>query len=1253
MSSIGNVMEILKTGKGKLFAALFALAIIFTFTGIAYGTSAVSVLNSDEPTVQSEEAPATMVAAESEQPEEPVVPDPSDDGLTPSVPSPEDETGEPEEEPVITGPVVQTNGIVRFDLNAYHGSIQCGEDIDVAMVEVDPTTITAATPFTFTVNPAKGYEIKSVSLVSTFNERAIPVEVEEGAEVPEKAVLVSDLTPKMITALEDTKEITIPSDEMEGKPVGSTNSMTYEIGEMAIFAGRDVVITIETEEIQYDSWYKIVQALAEGDDIKLSDDVKTETDVDEPEATEEEIELKNKLNRETAVVKAGTTPTLDLNGFKIESTFTNKPLFKVEGEGTALTIKDDASAPIYGGTGTKGASAADAGREAKWENGTLTYHVTSSVASPNTPYQTSETCLVQTVSAPQGSGAIAGVGSNLIESTTGSLVNITGGILSNAGIVINSNKAKLDMTGGFIVGSSVSAENGAGINAANSDVHIGGHAVIAGNTASVSGKAGGNGGGIALFGTGGNTCAATIDGHAIIAGNKANGAENPGSFNRPTNGLGGGVYAFAAGGSDVIVNVTDNAVVSGNTAKCDGGGFYMDQGTLTVSGAAYVTNNRTEFCPQQESEGLKDPVTMGGAGIFSLKNVNIQGNAKITGNRSADGGGGLLMPKKNNQQNAFFKMDSGYFAANLAEASEGGAMHLTTRDGSYIYSGYITNNETKTKYDYGGGGIFIVSKGREEGSNPGSLKLWNSLVTENNAYGSGGGVASCQNGIVISSDAAIFGNDAEGNSAPADHPIGGQWPSELGLNNAENFVDGKYLASDVYGAKNSTIYNDMLSTDGNTGSYNWKGFMSGNSKYLLKVDKSNNKMIFYEGSLTPEKTLSWEQIYTWDAYGAKKLYLGPTEGEPGIAGLYISTASLKSTLGNDYMTKLEELLDVPMYILDTSTSQCYLVNGLATIVKPDDYQIKDWGNFVNVRVDLYDQTGTWIPSSTKNGGYLYNADGTINTTNLEFINQINATNTSFNGTFSIFKITEFPKNEVIDGVFKASYAEATRMMGLTAYPNSEDKANAIAAARVYVSGNTSSANGGGIAVNGIITIGRDPKKDEPDPNHSTPEKFGSLSISKQFTEALADAPSGKATVLFKVSGYLGKEFYDNLGTRADPYYSNVLGVEYEKSSDGSIIINPIILENLPVDSFFVIEEILDTGFNTSFSGISFEGSNIEQLGDKTVGVRIVANGKDADGNGIIVNTVTFTDIYDPDKPYNDSVVNKWHKNMTPSQGSEE
>ncbi len=1220
-----KVMEIMRTRKGKLFAVLLVLTVIFTFTGIAYGTSE-SMKSEEDLLVQSEEEqvtavdgnlPATGGSDESQDSKTP-----EENGADAVIEDPD--TDDPDaDENIAPVPMVVTDGIVTFTVEGKdQAAIQYGGSDVTKAIEVDPADITKDAPFSFTVTPAEGYEIDTVSAVSTFNDRAkpfvpsTPIGGTEGEtnDIPEGSVVYDELSDVMKAALADEGEKKLDALESEVSTDQASAAFTYTIDDMAFFAGRDVTITVKMKEVEYDAWYKVVNALAAGHNVKLSQDL-----VAGEEITDEAVSDADKmLNKQPAVVKAGSDVTLDLNGHSIESKLNGvDALFLANGAGTKFTITDPNSAPIYGGNGTVSVSADQAGQLASWDaaSRTLTYYVTDTIASNDS---TSELRLTGTVKVPDNAGMISGGSANLIKGGDNATINIEGGVFSVNSKAVNIANSTLNMTGGYIVGCNITSDNGAAINAANSAVSIAGNAIIAGNTATATNPgpyAGGNGGAIAIFSTEGGTATTDISGNAIIAGNKASCGSTLSAFERPTNGLGGGIYTKTTKGS-VALNVGGNAVISGNVASYDGGGIYHMQGTLNLNGSAYITNNATETGQTETGHtGTNYAVHYGGGGVFSTDLVKVGGNVKVTSNKAAGSGGGLLMPAKDKQVTAVLKMDSGYFAANAAITNEGGGMCLTTKgadgkNGSYIYSGYISNNGTATEYDYGGGGIFVTSSG-------GELYVYNPLVTKNKAEGSGGGVAACQNGIVISSDAAIFDNTAGGASVPSGHPIGGQWPSEMGFTTSANTVDGKYAASDFYGAKESTIYNDMLSTGDDVGSYNWKGFMSGsNATKCASASLSNNSSSNNWFTLKNAQGDTIGSVYSPAYFSTAWVNSAKTR-----IAIYLP----KKELENAGLTPedIHGMLDGVNfeYYKNSSTPEKYrlTIDGLDAKWLEEGFQGSV--EYYSFQCSL---SNDYASLNYKYGGALYNADGSVNTSGWEKFTDKTITGTTFNGNFEIFKINDFPKNEEIDGEMKSGYADAKRMMGLTAFPSDQDKANAIAAARLVVCGNYSAANGGGIAVNGKITIGRDPKSNVPDePDTPDTPKYASLTINKAFDNAIEQGKAGKATVLFKVNGYINEMYYH--AAKDKPFYSDVLEINFDVDEKGVITTNGIQLDNLPVGAFFVIEEITDSGFNTS------------NVGGSVKTVTIVAG---EDGQ---VNIVGFTNTYNPDKPWNDSIQNDWTK----------
>lgn len=1233
MSYAEKVVEIMKTRKGKLFTLLLVLTVIFTFTGIAYGTSD-SGKDLEDQLAQSEDVVESTVEDEQEVDAEKGDVDPveGEDVDEQDEEASDEATDEPEVDLAV--PRVVTDGVVVFEVdNAEQADVFYGDTVAPASLTVDPEGITEASPFVFSVIPAEGYEIDEVSFVSKFNERAKPFVPEENGAVEGddvKGVPVEELSETLAAALNDTTE---KEDVLEADPnLSEDGGSIYSIDDMAIFAGRDVTISIKTKEVQYDAWYKVVDALAAGNSVKLTHDLVAGEDPQIEGATPEQIDR----NKQPAIVKEGSNVTLDLNGHSVVSKINDKgALIQAKGANTTLTITDPNSTPIYGGSGSAEIFAEDAGKLASWDSSsrTLTYYLTDTLTTIDSSV---ESCLTMSVKVPDNAGTITGSQASLVSGDTGATVNIEGGMFSTSNIAMKLSKATFNMTGGYIVGCSITGDNGAGINAANSNVTIAGTAVVAGNTVTASNAGiygGGDGGGIAIFATDGSETTTTISGDAIIAGNKAKGLSDN-AYNRPKTGIGGGIYTRTTNGSDVKLNVNGKAVIAGNEATFDGGGIYHMQGELNLGGSAFITNNVAATGQEEtKSNGSSYPVHYGGGGIFSLDLVKIGGSVKVTSNKAGGSGGGLLMASQDNQVKAVLKMESGYFAGNLAVLNEGGAMCLTTKgankkEGSYIYSGYITNNKTATTFDYGGGGVFVTSNG-------GELYVYNPLVTKNEAAGSGGGVAACQNGIVISSHAAIFDNTAYGADVLGDHAIGGQWPSELGFDKEDNYINSKYAASDFYGAKESIIYNDMLSTDDGVGTYNWKGFMSGSnttacaSAEISKNWNSNNWFTLYNGQGGTIASISCPAYFNnvWVNDTQTRMAINLTKKSLEEAGLtpeeiHPMLNGIELTLHNNGTTSKYKLT------VDSLDS-----NGL-TENKSNDVE------YYSFQCSLAD------PDPSSNGGYayggnLYNADGSVNTDAwLKWDVDLKANIKSDQNTYEVYTIDEFhqfPPNAVDeDGNVSVSWAEAKRMMGLVAFPSGTDKDNAKLAARLIISGNYSAANGGGIAVNGRTTIGRDPKSgpsDEPDPD-DTP-KFGSLSINKVFDNAIDQDKAGKATVLFKVNGYLSENHYR--ADKKNPYYSDVIEINFEVDGDGQIKTKSVTLANLPVGAFFVIEEITDSGFNTT------------AVDDTVKTITITA------GDNGTVNSVEFHNKYDPDKPWNDSIQNNWSKDMTKpdDQGGED
>lgn len=257
----------------------------------------------------------------------------------------------------------------------------------------------------------------------------------------------------------------------------------------------------------------------------------------------------------------------------------------------------------------------------------------------------------------------------------------------------------------------------------------------------------------------------TMSGGYIVGGG-SNGTPGGGIY--VTNGtldISGGVIAANRGnsGGGIFVNsgtlnISDGAVTGNwlNGGHDNGGGIFVDSGTLNLSGG-YVTNNY-KACDCNDCQNDVNN-THGGGGIALAKGsvMNMTGGY-VTGNYSGLAGGGIYAGFHGNKVK--FTMSGGTITGNCAELGEGGGLRIAGGTNGVIQATnkvYITNNITNSNNDWGGGGIFVQEKG--------NLNITNALITDNTAGGYGGGVAACPTGetlITHTDGAAIYRNSDEG-----------------------------------------------------------------------------------------------------------------------------------------------------------------------------------------------------------------------------------------------------------------------------------------------------------------------------------------------------------------------------------------------------------------------------------------------------------------------------------------------------------
>lgn len=424
--------------------------------------------------------------------------------------------------------------------------------------------------------------------------------------------------------------------------------------------------------------------------------------------------------------------TLDLNGHKIKHTSSNQPLFIITG-GATLTVKDGqqaAAKEIPANQENK------CGNLASMEYGDsniptkLTYYVTESVASGTVTNETPKAYEAGIKGAIVACSDTKAAGLKLVNLFNGGHFNLESGVLTQkkdgqiGNLIYAENGSTVNMSGGYVCGAFGSGD-GAGIMVSNEK-----------GVASTLKLTGG-----------------------VIAGNSAY--------------SGGGVYACY---SEVAIT---NGVISGNSTLNEGlgGGIMAEGGIVTVSGG-YITNNRmAKFC-HKDGWGCH-----GGAGLAANNGAHVAiSGGQITGNYSEEAGGGVYVTdvNRNNQSRtgmAWLNITGGIIASNVSYRSEGAGIRVGQMVDAMINGSsndspvYITNNHCMSRFDWGGGGIFVQGNSdADKEKTAGRLFVYNSYISSNTAGGYGGGVAVCPTGktlVTNTKGTAIFGNKSAGSEQKA------------------------------------------------------------------------------------------------------------------------------------------------------------------------------------------------------------------------------------------------------------------------------------------------------------------------------------------------------------------------------------------------------------------------------------------------------------------------------------------------------
>lgn len=294
----------------------------------------------------------------------------------------------------------------------------------------------------------------------------------------------------------------------------------------------------------------------------------------------------------------------------------------------------------------------------------------------------------------------------------------------------------------------------------------------------------------------GETCFYRNDGpHTITVDGEWNGTLSFGTWNQ----------------GDYTVNIVGSGTINANGI---GSAITVDEGVTVILNGPTVTGGvGTDFTNIDMEPRGNHTFKVGGGVYVRGGNFELQ-NGTITGN-TAQRGGGIFV-----NNGASFKMTGGSVTNN--QTIDGGrAKYAGEGGGIFVYGtatisgGSITYNTCNSQTDLGGGGLYI--------NNSGIATLINATVTENTAYGWGGGIAGCCHGemsLVATDGVALYGNTAKGESHTlVDNAKGANGVAEIidhynaasaegitGANSADFYTAGSSIISNYMAGGGSARY---------------------------------------------------------------------------------------------------------------------------------------------------------------------------------------------------------------------------------------------------------------------------------------------------------------------------------------------------------------------------------------------------------------------------------------------------------------
>lgn len=236
--------------------------------------------------------------------------------------------------------------------------------------------------------------------------------------------------------------------------------------------------------------------------------------------------------------------------------------------------------------------------------------------------------------------------------------------------------------------------------------------------------------------------------------------------------------------------------VKGTIQNCSafyGGGIYSGGGTINMEDGASIQYNTARLASNVLAQSTEN-LNVSGGGVMLTGGQLWMNGGTIANNKSYGAGGGIALGAREMAAgwSASLKMNGGAIDSNTA-LSQGGGLFVQCDNEAEIRFGSITNNFSNGNIyegQFSGGGIYV--NGGAASHEDGVLQLYNTVIADNTASSSGGGIAGCPTstiGIYVTEGGAVYGNEAQSISGDDVYVISGKVGSHIGTASAHFSIE--------------------------------------------------------------------------------------------------------------------------------------------------------------------------------------------------------------------------------------------------------------------------------------------------------------------------------------------------------------------------------------------------------------------------------------------------------------------------------